>query len=89
VVTGYPLLLDPSLPQSTAVNNGVVALNSVIAAAVTAAGPGFEYVDVADAFAGHGVGSVDPWINAPPSAEAFHPTVTGYLVYANAIRAAL
>ena len=89
VVTGYPLLLDPSVPQSAFVNNGVIALNRVIAAATQASGPGFRYVDVVDAFAGHGIGSIDPWIIPPPSPEAFHPTPAGYVAYANTIRAAL
>lgn len=89
VVTGYPLLLDPSIPQSEFVNAGVLALNATISGAVDAAGPGFEYVDVVDAFVDHGIGSLDPWIIAPPSLEAFHPTPAGYLAYANAIRDAL
>jgi hypothetical protein len=89
VVTGYPLLLDPAIPQAALVNNGVIALNRVIAAATQASGPGFIYVDVVDAFAGHAIGSADPWIIAPPSLEAFHPTTAGYLAYATTIRAAL
>lgn len=89
VVTGYPLLLDPSIPQAAAVNAGVIALNGVIAAAVAASGEGFVYVDVVDEFAGHGIGSADPWILAPPDLAAFHPNAAGYLAYADAIRAAL
>jgi lysophospholipase L1-like esterase len=88
LVTGYPLLLDPSIPQSSFVNGGVLALNAVIQGVVTAAGPGFEYVDVTGAFAGHGIGSADPWIIAPPSPDAFHPNPAGYDAYAAAIRAA-
>ena len=89
VVTGYPLLLDPSLPQAAVVNAGVIALNRVIAAAVAASGDGFIYVDVVAAFAGHGIGSADPWIVAPPAPDAFHPNPAGYAAYAEAIRAAL
>jgi len=89
VVTGYPLLLDPAIPQAALVNNGVIALNRVIAAATLASGPGFRYVDVTTAFTGHGIGSADPWIIPPPSLEAFHPTTAGYLAYATTIRAAL
>ncbi len=85
-VTGYPLLLDPALPQAAFVNAGVAALNGTIQAAVTAAGPGFVYVDVVPAFAGHGLGSLDPWIIAPPALDAFHPNVAGYTAYADAIR---
>jgi lysophospholipase L1-like esterase len=89
VVTGYPLLLDSSVPQAGIVNAGVVALNEVIATAVALAGDGFVYVDVVSAFAGHGIGSADPWILAPPDPFAFHPTAEGYTAYADAIRAAL
>jgi lysophospholipase L1-like esterase len=88
-VTGYPLLLDPSLPQSAIVNTGIVALNSVIHGTVAAAGPGFVYVDVVPAFVGHGLGGLDPWIVAPPAPDAFHPNVAGYVAYADAIRAVL
>jgi lysophospholipase L1-like esterase len=89
VVTGYPLLLDPFVfPEAAAiVNTGVVALNQVIEGVVTAAGPGFQYVDVTDDFASHGIGSSDPWIIAPPALEAFHPNPAGYVAYADAIRA--
>ncbi len=89
LVTGYPLLADPSIPQGQVVNDGVIALNGVIAAATQAAGPGFTYVDVTGAFAGHWIGSNDPWIVLPPLPDAFHPTPVGYDAYANAIRAAL
>lgn len=88
LVTGYPLLLDPAVPQAGVVNAGVVALNAVIQGVVAAAGPGFVYVDVTDDFAGHGLGSASPWIVAPPNADAFHPNPAGYDAYAAAIRAA-
>ena len=88
-VTGYPLLLDSSVPQAGFVNAGIVALNGAIANAVGLAGDGFVYVDVVNAFAGHGIGSLDPWILAPPDLFAFHPTAEGYTAYADAIRAAL
>jgi lysophospholipase L1-like esterase len=45
-------------------------------------------VDVTAAFAGHGIGSPDPWINAT-GPDAFHPTAAGYTAYTAAIRAAL
>jgi lysophospholipase L1-like esterase len=88
IVTGYPLLLDPVLPQASAVNDGIIALNSVIETAVEAAGPGFVYVDVTDEFAGHGIGSLDPWIVLPPNFDAFHPNPAGYDAYATVIRSA-
>ncbi|MEV1129025.1 SGNH/GDSL hydrolase family protein [Agromyces sp. NPDC049794] len=88
-VTGYPLLFEPSAdPRIAAVNAGIMALNSVIQAAVTAAGPGFVYVDVTQAFAGHGIGSATPWINGLSDAAPFHPNTAGYAAYADAIRAA-
>jgi lysophospholipase L1-like esterase len=86
-VTGYPLLLDPALPQAPFVNAGVMALNGTIQAVVGASGPGFVYVDVTDDFASHGLGSIDPWIVAPPAPDAFHPNPAGYVAYADAIRA--
>lgn len=86
-VTGYPLLLDPAVPQAPFVNAGVVALNGTIQAVVAASGPGFVYVDVVPAFAGHGLGSLDPWIVAPPAPDAFHPNPAGYVAYADALRA--
>ena len=86
-VTGYPLLLDPALPQAAFVNAGVVALNGVIEAVVTAAGPGFVYVDVVPDVRGPWHRILDPWIIAPPALDAFHPNVAGYTAYADAIRA--
>ena len=83
-VTGYPLLLDDTLEQALLVNAGVIALNSVISTVVGAAGDGFVYVS---AFAGHGIGSADPWIVAPPASDAFHPNLAGHLAYADALRA--
>jgi lysophospholipase L1-like esterase len=90
VVTGYPLLINAPADQVQAlVNAGVAALNDVIEGTVTAAGPGFVYVDVEGVFAGHGVGSDDAWLIAPPSPEAFHPNIAGYEAYADAILGAL
>lgn len=80
VVTGYPLLFDPAHPFAPIANPAVEALNGVIAAA--AAYSGAQYVDVAAAFAGHGIGSADPWINFNPANLAdpanFHPNGEGY-----------
>lgn len=90
IVTGYPHLLDPLVPNSAPVNGGIDLLNSVIAAAVAAAGPGFSYVDVTETFEDHGIGSADPWIVSPllPGAfDAFHPNAAGHAAYADSIRA--
>jgi lysophospholipase L1-like esterase len=86
-VIGYPYLLDPTVPQSVVVNAGVDVLNATIEGVVAASGPGFVFVDVTDDFAGHGIGSADPWIVAPPAFDAFHPNAAGYAAYADAIRA--
>ncbi len=67
------------------------SLNAAIEAAVLAerdAGSDIAYVDVADAFAGHGVGSTDEWILSTGS-DVFHPKPAGYVAYADAIRTAL
>lgn len=88
-VTGYPLLFEESLdPRIAAVNAGILALNAVIQSAVAAAGEGFVYVDVTEAFAGHGIGSTDAWIHGPFDPAAFHPNAAGYAAYADAIREA-
>jgi len=49
------------------------------------------YVDVTEAFDGHGIGGgEEPFINPPEAGiNAFHPTPAGYVAYAEAISAAL
>lgn len=80
VVTGYPLLFEPGHPFAEIANPAVQALNGTIALA--AANTGAHYVDVAGAFAGHGIGSAEPWINFNPANLAdpanFHPNGDGY-----------
>jgi lysophospholipase L1-like esterase len=101
VVTGYPHLLAPTAPVDPAiiiaVNQATDALNGTIAHAVAvtrATGVDIVYVDVAaeDAplprFAGHGIGSAEPFINAT-GPDAFHPNADGYLAYEAAISAVL
>ncbi len=39
-------------------------------------------------FAGHSIGSAEPFLNTS-GPDAFHPTASGYRVYAAAIRSAL
>ncbi|MDQ0895299.1 GDSL-type esterase/lipase family protein [Agromyces ramosus] len=90
IVTGYPLLVNAPADQMQAlVNAGVAALNDVIEATVMAAGDDFVYVDVESEFAGHGLGSADPWLVGPPAPDAFHPNAAGYAAYADAILAAI
>jgi lysophospholipase L1-like esterase len=105
-VTGYPLLFEPGAgPAADPVNGLTQQLNAVIANAARAADGGrskVHYVDVSRAFAGHGIGSPQPWIvGLPPlctatatcgtqTADIFHPTADGYAKgYAASIRAAL
>jgi lysophospholipase L1-like esterase len=98
VVTGYPLLFEPSAASDpkAAINEATTDLNCVIERDVAAANDAdvnIHYVDVTEEFAGHGIGGTPPlFINAPsvpPSAEAFHPTADGYAVYAEAIKTKL
>ncbi|MCU1530617.1 MAG: GDSL-like Lipase/Acylhydrolase family protein [Arthrobacter sp.] len=106
VLTGYPRLFTVAsgltAQQSlaaTSLNSAADLLNATIAysALVNRAG----YVSVTERFAGHGIGSADPWIVAPtglckltincsPSpADPFHPTAAGYSNgYASALTAA-
>jgi lysophospholipase L1-like esterase len=90
VVTGYPLLFEapPSGDPREAINVATVLLNCAIEKATVdaaqATGVRIVYVDVTDAFAGHGIGSADPWINVS-GPDAFHPNADGYEAYADAI----
>ncbi|MDQ0620257.1 SGNH/GDSL hydrolase family protein [Arthrobacter globiformis] len=103
-VTGYPLLFEPFAgPAAGPINGLTQQLNAVIATAARQADGGrskVNYVDVSRAFAGHGIGSAQPWIVVPPQlctasaacgtpTDAFHPTADGYANgYAASIRAA-
>ncbi len=97
VVTGYPYLFeapaptDPNAATIVAINNATTALNQTIqatTAAAAGAGADIVYVDVTAAFAGHGIGSLDPYLNAA-GPDAFHPNAAGYAAYAAAIKAAV
>lgn len=105
-ITGYPLLFEPGAgPAAAPINGLTLQLNAVIAKAAGKADGGrakVNYVDVSGAFAGHGIGSAQPWIvGLPPlctatatcgtsTADIFHPTADGYAGgYAASIRAAL
>jgi lysophospholipase L1-like esterase len=92
VVTGYPRLFEsaPGLPDQA--NLVVDALNGSIFLATW--GTEAQYVGVTDAFAGHGIGSADPWINynydpsVPLNADSFHPNAAGYQGYYAALKTA-
>lgn len=88
VVTGYPRIFSPeygdylnaSVAEQIAMNDGADLLNSVIAD--SAAGYGFQYVDVAQKFDGHGVNAPEPYINGPfDPAGGLHPNEGGYEAY--------
>lgn len=89
-VTGYPLLFDPAFPDPAlafAVNSLTLMLNTVIQNVAEANGA--IYVDVTGAFAGHGIGSNDPWFNFDPTnpfdPENLHPNAAGYAAYYTAL----
>jgi hypothetical protein len=74
-----------------AINAATAKLNCVIERSVATAHDAdvnIYYVDVTEEFAGHRIGCqcTDPFIDAPPSGEAFHPTAEGYAAYAEAIK---
>jgi lysophospholipase L1-like esterase len=90
VVTGYPFLVEPSgATIVTAFRAATVRLNDTIEQAVAAAREAdvkIVYVDVTAAFAGHGIYTSVPFINAPAGTlEDFHPNEDGYVAYADAI----
>ncbi|MET3810129.1 SGNH/GDSL hydrolase family protein [Arthrobacter sp. UYEF3] len=98
VVTGYPYLYDPVIPnpadpmsvfiyQAARLADG---LNGSIT--VAAGATGAAYVDVRAAFRGHGINSVTPWINLDlanlGSPDNFHPNAAGYKAYLTALNGA-
>ena len=106
VVTGYPYLFglptpgcDQTVDVICAINNATTALNATIQQAVEAQPDrvNIVYVDVTAAFAGHGIGSEEPFIHdrltdddpPRPDPDAFHPNAAGYRAYAKAIFAAI
>ena len=95
VVTGYPHLFeivpgDPTAALKGQINNAITLLNSTIQHAVAAqtARINIVYVDVTEEFAGDGIGSEEPFINAEGEG-AYHPNAAGYRTYAKAIFAAI
>ena len=101
VVLGYPLLFDPTsqfapipVANQFAINGATLALNELIANAVTLAKVNAIYVDVTARFAGHAVNSADPWLvldfSQPLPDYNFHPNRAGHtLGYAAALKAAV
>jgi lysophospholipase L1-like esterase len=94
IVTGYPYLFDnaPAGSAAEAINAATTALNQTIATTVDRAQIArinIEYVDVTAAFTGHGIDSLNPYINGPREIDAYHPNEAGYGAYAAAISTAL
>ncbi|MDQ3904404.1 MAG: SGNH/GDSL hydrolase family protein [Actinomycetota bacterium] len=90
IVLGYPRLFDlapacgdplaPNLTRRAKLNEGADVIDGVIYKTVVGQ-PGFRFVDVRNRFDGHGVCSVEPWINgpsAPTFVGPYHPTQQGY-----------
>ena len=95
VVTGYPYLFeivpgDPTAAIKDQINDAITILNGTIQRAVEAQPDGVKilYVDVTAEFAGHGIGSEEPFINSDGD-DAYHPNAAGYRAYAKAIFAAI
>jgi lysophospholipase L1-like esterase len=95
VVTGYPYLFeivpgDPTAALKEQINNAIRLLNNTIqrAVATAPADVNIVYVDVTVKFAGHGIGSEEPFINSDGD-DAYHPNAAGYRAYAKAIFAAI
>jgi lysophospholipase L1-like esterase len=96
VVLGYPRLFEPkdclsglSEAKRAAVNGGADALATTTAAAAAAAG--VVFVDVRDAFAGHGICASDPWLHGLkfPVGDSYHPNRSGQAGYFTALESAL
>ncbi|KAA2261157.1 SGNH/GDSL hydrolase family protein [Solihabitans fulvus] len=84
VVLGYPrlfsftpCLLGLSQAKRKVLNDGANVLAEVTSDRARAAG--FTFVDVRDAFAGHGVCAPNPWLHglSVPVNESYHPTASG------------
>jgi lysophospholipase L1-like esterase len=96
LVTGYPRLFSPeygdylgaSPQEQQALNDGADLLDSVIAE--EAARYGFQFVDVRNKFAGHGVNAPEPYITSPLDLLApLHPNAGGWEAYTAAVTAAV
>ena len=97
VVTGYPRLFDPVeathpmasfIAQATLLADGLNWSLANAAEATDTKKHRVQFVDVRDAFAGHGIYSEVPWINGaiPASpADSFHPNAEGYEAYYTAL----
>ncbi|HWO63988.1 MAG TPA: SGNH/GDSL hydrolase family protein [Umezawaea sp.] len=96
VVLGYPRLFESksclnglSEAKRAAVNGGADSLATATATAAGAAG--VVFVDVRDAFAGHGICASDPWLHGLkfPVGDSYHPNKNGQVGYLKALESAL
>ena len=92
LVTGYPRPYEPAADAFvTRVNAGIDQLNWALRSAVKKAkhwGVRAKFIDVAGAFAGHGIGSAHPWIHAD-GPDQWHPNKYGHKVYSHLVRQAV
>ena len=82
---------DPDADVINQINTATALLNCAIEKAVADAQDddvNIVYVDVTEEFAGHGIGSKNPFINSE-GLGAYHPNEAGYRAYAKAIFAAI
>ena len=110
IVTGYPELIDPNSfnmyfnrEEAEIINNGVRVFNTYIEGIVNQCkrrGIKIEFVDVADAFRGHGAYSSDPYLHgiilgaekeelnqfADASSASMHPNRKGMAAYARCVQ---
>lgn len=105
IVVGYPRLFpdDPSnsyrnllfAQDQRWMNAKADQLNEMLAAAARESGVGVEFVDPRAAFAGHGIGSSDPWFNdlsvqangfSPVNPGSFHPNAAGQRALARLVQ---
>ncbi|MCS7482801.1 SGNH/GDSL hydrolase family protein [Umezawaea endophytica] len=96
VLLGYPRLFESgdcvsgtSAAKRAAVNSGADSLAATTAAAAQAAGVAF--VDVREAFTGHGICGADPWLHSItlPVRDSYHPNRNGQTGYLRALEAEL
>ncbi|MEO8907465.1 MAG: SGNH/GDSL hydrolase family protein [Microbacteriaceae bacterium] len=95
VVTGYPILFaipqtdSPEFSTIAVVNAATASMNQLIETAVAKkkkSGANISYVPIS--FAGHEIGTKDPWITTS-GPDIYHPNAAGYQAMAKAVARAL
>lgn len=99
IVVGYPHLFDVNGDHGLSLSSPITAAerrflnnmsdmaNQAIRESIARSDAGIEFVDIRDAYAGHEIGTADPWIhdlslqwdwgNTGPNPSSFHPTQAG------------